>query len=335
MRVKGDADGCARAGATLLRTATPVGSAAATLQQARWSQPGWIGAAAQGWARLSGAQATDGFALADRIAAAGRALLQHASTLEELQLRAGRLRAEAHDAGLDLDDDGQIRPIALFFGPPSSPLQLQAALLLSHRQDVRAQLLSRIAILREEQTLANERLTRALSGVGSAPGCGPDPGSGVSWAPTWWDLPPVAVGLVAHSMPASWSGPTGPVLKRALGHVGPVLRNAPGAAVVSFGYGVAVDTTVNDLPMRQAVEKNGLATAAGTATAVAVGLGIAAAPVSVPVLVAGGAAVVIGGAVSYGVGKGWELLHADDKNNRRRPRPASRPTPTPMRATCR
>lgn len=178
MRISGDAEQCARAGVTLLRTATSISTAAQALQQTRWSHPGWLGTAAQGWSSLSGAQATNGFALADRIAAAGRALLQHAEALEELQQRARGLRTEALDAGLDLDDDGWIRPVESFIGPASNPAQAQAALLASHRQAVRADLLRRVALVRQDQELAQQRLARVLQGIAADLGCGPGIGRG-------------------------------------------------------------------------------------------------------------------------------------------------------------
>lgn len=318
MRVAGSPEGCEETARGLQRAAAEVARTADALHQAEVS--GWVGASAQGWSHLASRRVTELRALAHVLGGFGRVVQQHAAELASLQDRARRLSVEAAEAGLVLDERGEILPVAL----PESPDLVREAL---HQREVRRCLLAAVAEVRARESDLHERLRAGLAAVHDTPAAGPDAAGGVdaAWAPNRWDLPSAAVsaaqalGTVTDRVPA-------------------VLRHARAAPGVGMAVGLAVDLRSYDVP--DALTKGALV----TGTSVVGGMVLAA---TAPAWLA----VAGGGAVALGVGKafdavGHRLLPWVQKPSTRTwwvrhtaaapgvvrtpsPTPGPRPTPTP------
>jgi hypothetical protein len=330
--VSGDSDQCSAAAEALARAAVAVAAAADQLRSAQLPST-WAGTAQERWAALALQLAVAGDDVVQRLAHAAGALARHAQALRELQARAGRLVAEAAEAGLHLDEDGWIRPVPLDIGPTTTTeLELLRQSLL-RQQELRAELLNRVEALRVDEAATHERLQRSLRGLAEAPGVRPallPAGPPNLWAPTWWDAPPVALGVVSGSasgMPGSSPTPRAPSGAR-----GPmlVLRNIPFVSVVGTGYGIYVDTEVNGMSAQEAVAKNLTVTAIGTGAAAGAGALGAAAVGGAPAIGIAVAVVGTGVVVSYGVGRIWDVLsNRQPSGPHLVPRPSPGPPPQP------
>jgi hypothetical protein len=325
VRVSGDSDQVTAAAEALARAALAVAATADQLRSAQLPST-WVGTAQERWAALALQLAVAGDDVVQRLGHAAGALAQHAQALRELQARAGRLVAEAAEAGLHLDEDGWIRPVSLVTGPVTTSEQLLAQQALLRQQESRAELLARVEALRVDEAATHERLRRFLRGMTEAPELPPallPAGPPNLWAPTWWDAPAVALGVASGSagaVPAS--SPTSRALSGARGPM-LVLRNIPFVSVVGTGYGIYVDTKVNGMSAQEAVAKNLTVTAIGTGAAAGVAAGGAAVG-GAPAIGIAVAVVGTGVVVSYGVGRIWDVL-----SNRQPSEPYLVPRPSP------
>jgi hypothetical protein len=325
--VSGDSDQCSAAAEALARAALAVAATADQLRSAQLPST-WVGTAQERWAALALQLAVAGDDVVQRLGHAAGALAQHAQALRELQARAGRLVAEAAEAGLHLDEDGWIRPVSLVIGPVTTSEQLLAQQALLRQQESRAELLARVEALRVDEAATHERLRRSLRGMDEPPGlplamltAGPPS----LWALTPWDAPAIALGaasggasaLPASSLPALGAA-RGPVL---------VLRSVPLVGAVGTGYGAYVDTQVNGMGTGEAVVKNVTVTAAGAGATWGVVAGGAA--VGGPVAVVAVAAVATGAVVGIGVGRLWDVISSRDDRRPSGPQPVPRPSPGP------
>lgn len=278
MRVAGDAEQCRRTGRQLLHAAEALGRTSEEVRAVWDGVPSWTGTAADAWAGQVLARARTALSVADRLAATGRALQEHADALDHLQSRAGRLVAEVVSEGLAISADGVVRV-------PERPrvLALDEADRRFHLERLQAGFTARARRLRTAELEAHDRLGRGLDRLGQPAVVAPG-GLPVGW----WDAPPP---LVEGAVGATSRGSGGAALAargalRALPAVGPV-------------YAVAVDMSVGGRSAPEAVGRAVVSTAAGVGAVAALGTfaagaaALAAAPVVVPVLVAAAAGVAV------------------------------------------
>lgn len=285
MRVSGDAWSCEQAARTLRRAAAEVTRTRST------AVVSWRGAAAEQHLVFADAEAWRRQAVARCLADVADLLDGHARSLRELQARAAALIARAQDAGLILYRDGSVSPVPAVMGPPT-PLMLAGAAL---QADARRSIQAGIAELEQDVQRAQSMLAEGMRQVGQS-----SQSPGVSWVPTWTDVPPIVPGVVAQigRHPARW---------------GPVLRSTPATA----GFGIIWSVSV-DVDQGRSVGESVLK----AATATAVGLGAvalgAAAVAGAPVVAVGAVGLAAGTAAGWTAAKIWDTAS---------PLPARQPRP--------
>ena len=295
MRLTGDPEACWATARTLDRVSRLVSGAYVDPLTVPTASPAWQGSAADAWWTRARVLADGGRLLADRLAAAARALSRYAAELDDLQRQACALTEEAAAAGLALDADGRIPPVVVAVGPPSSAEQRHAL----HQQEVRERVTARARGVLLRAADAALRVGAELDRL--HPLCPQvDAGHASTWALVPWDLPPLLV-TAAGELP-----------RRLL------LASTPLSGLAA----TTVDVAVNDLGVGEAVAKNVTATVAG---ALAAGIVVLALPEATV------ASVVAGAATGLATGKLWDARRrrTDDPAPTGAPRA---PSSTPLRA---